>query len=382
MPRPKAFSGALKKKQLQERRARHSDKLEEQQRNDRTKDPFQPEGSSANNNASGIEPYSGRFVKSLSKEFKPESRAGGKIPAQENSNHPAGQRLRSVFMRRSQVDIEASRKASMQPLHLAPESALEVSFEQMFPEVIGFPKRPKWDYSMSRTELERSETRMFEEWMDSIYNRYPAEQLSYFEHNLEVWRQLWRVLEISDIIMIIVDIRHPVIHFPPSLYQYVVNDMKRKLVVVFNKVDLVAPNTLFAWKEYFKEQFPELHIASFSSALQRVAKKPRRRFYNAVGVKDVLVACKDVEVSKNGDQVDWNTLIAQYDDAKEVKEFQESEGESDQERDNEGNEDQAQKRKNFLEKESDQRLATTLQTVNIEDDEHVPHKDYVTIGLV
>jgi len=36
--------------------------------------------------------------------------------------------------------------------------------------------------------------------------------------------------------MIIVDIRHPVIHFPPSLYNYVVNDMKRKLVVVFNKV--------------------------------------------------------------------------------------------------------------------------------------------------
>lgn len=46
----------------------------------------------------------------------------------------------------------------------------------------------------------------------------------------------WRVLEISDIIMIIVDIRHPVIHFPPSLYHYVVNEMKRKLVVVFNKV--------------------------------------------------------------------------------------------------------------------------------------------------
>lgn len=27
-------------------------------------------------------------------------------------------------------------------------------------------------------------------------------------------------------------------------------------------------------------------------------------------------------------------------------------------------------------------IASTLQTVNIEDDEHVPHKDYVTIGLV
>ncbi|KAI7818735.1 hypothetical protein BC939DRAFT_531828 [Gamsiella multidivaricata] len=392
MPRAKPFSGALKKKQLQERRARHSAKLQEQQQQtERTRDPVQHEIGS--NNTSGIEPYSGRFVKSFSKEYKPESSGGARISVRENSNHPAGTRLRSVFMRRSQADIEISRRASMQPLELLPESALEVSFEAMFPEVIGFPKRPKWDYSMSREELEKNETRMFEAWMDSIYNRYPADELSYFEHNLEVWRQLWRVLEISDIIMIIVDIRHPVIHFPPSLYQYVVNDMKRKLVVVFNKVDLVAPNTLFAWKQYFKEEFPELHIASFScyppdptlindsstAALQRVVKRPRRRFYNAVGVKDVLVACKDVELSKNGDQVDWDGLIAQHDAEKEA-EFQESEGESDQEHGREQDQDESQK--NLLEKDSDQRLATTLQTVNIEDDEHIPHKDYVTIGLV
>lgn len=34
--------------------------------------------------------------------------------------------------------------------------------------------------------------------------------LSYFELNLETWRQLWRVLEISDIVLVIVDIRYPV----------------------------------------------------------------------------------------------------------------------------------------------------------------------------
>lgn len=34
--------------------------------------------------------------------------------------------------------------------------------------------------------------------------------MSYFELNLETWRQLWRVLEISDIVLIIVDIRYPV----------------------------------------------------------------------------------------------------------------------------------------------------------------------------
>lgn len=36
------------------------------------------------------------------------------------------------------------------------------------------------------------------------------QQLSYVELNLETWRQLWRVLEMSDIILLIADIRCPV----------------------------------------------------------------------------------------------------------------------------------------------------------------------------
>ncbi|KAG0042338.1 Guanine nucleotide-binding-like protein 1, partial [Gryganskiella cystojenkinii] len=341
--------------------------------------------------------YQGRFLKSFSKEFKPESQGGARMSTRENSNHPAGTRLRSVFMRRSPVDIESSRRASMKPLELVSESDLEVSFEEMFPSVIGFPKRPEWDYSMSREELEKNEHRMFEAWMDSVYNKYPAEELSYFEHNLEVWRQLWRVLEISDIIMIIVDIRHPVIHFPPSLYDYVVKDMNRKLVVVFNKVDLVAPNTLFAWTQYFKERFPELHIASFScypqdptlindsstAALQRVVKRPRRRFYNAVGVKDVLVACRDVELKKNGDQVDWDGLISHYESPKET-EFQDSdeEGEQDNEQDKMGKNGQENLLKKYQSEDGLQELAASLQSSTIEDEGNIPHKDYVTIGLV
>ncbi|KAF9996327.1 Guanine nucleotide-binding-like protein 1 [Entomortierella chlamydospora] len=337
MPRPVAFSGALKRKQLKEKRARLHNKAEEKLRDERLEDSSQPESSSVNSNnrdnnnsnsndKSGTDPYDGRFVKGYSKPFKPDS-------------------LRSVFLRRSAAEIKASRIESMQPLQLLPESELEVSFEAMFPEVIGFPKRPKWDYSMSRQELEKNEIKMFEAWMDSVYNRYPAEELSYFEHNLEVWRQLWRVLEISDIIMIIVDVRHPVIHFPPSLYQYVVKEM--------------------------------------NPALQRVVKRPRGRFYNAVGVRDVLEACKDVELSKNGDQVDWDSLIAQQ-DARKKTEFQESDGESDQDHHSDGDDDLREGRdsKNLLEKQSDRELDTTLRTMNIEDEEHMPHKDYVTIGLV
>ncbi|KAG0262582.1 Guanine nucleotide-binding-like protein 1 [Linnemannia exigua] len=398
MERSVAFSGAKKRLQLQERRARHKNKLEEQRRIEKENDPFREENmhpQPQQKPAAGVDAYNGRFVKSFGKEYKPEinrggnSGGGGRSAVAESANHASSVKIRSVFMRRSAMEIKKSRFESMKPLEFLPESALEVSFEEMFPNVIGFPTRPEWDYSMSREAVDKNERRMFEAWMDSVYDKYPAEELSYFEHNLDVWRQLWRVLEISDIIMIIVDIRHPVIHFPPSLYKYVVNDMKRKLVVVFNKVDLVAPNTVFAWTQYFKEKFPELHVATFScyppdpnlindsstASLKKVAKRPRRRYYNAVGVKDVLIACKDVEVSKNGDQVDWDTLIAQYDKPKDT-EYHESDDD-----DQDTKLGRHQKGRQSPDGQ-DEKLAETLKTVNIEDDETNPHSDYVTIGLV
>ncbi|KAF9153186.1 Guanine nucleotide-binding-like protein 1 [Linnemannia schmuckeri] len=393
MERATAYSGAKKKVQLQERRARHRKRDEERRRIEKENDPFREENihpqAQQKPATTGVDAYNGRFVKSFGKEFKPDAdrsggRGDGRGVVSESANHAPSVRIRSVFMRRSAMEIKKSRLESMKPLEFLPESALEVSFEEMFPNVIGFPTRPKWDYSMSREEVDKNEKNMFEAWMDSIYDKYPADELSYFEHNLDVWRQLWRVLEISDIIMIIVDIRHPVIHFPPSLYQYVVKDMKRKLVVVFNKVDLVAPNTVFAWTQYFKEQFPELHIATFScyppdpslindsTALKKVAKRPRRRYYNPVGVKDVLAACKDVELSKNGAQIEWDELIAQYDKPKEPESH---------ESDEELNGFELGRQKDHRSSDGE-KLVETLKTVKIEDDETVPHSDYVTIGLV
>jgi hypothetical protein len=44
------------------------------------------------------------------------------------------------------------------------------------------------------------------------------------------------VLEISDVILIIIDIRHPILHLPPTLYRYVTQELGRKVVAVFNKV--------------------------------------------------------------------------------------------------------------------------------------------------
>lgn len=60
------------------------------------------------------------------------------------------------------------------------------------------------------------------------------------------------------------DIRNPMLHFPRSLYKYVTHKLKRKIIGIFNKVDLVSEFTVFAWRKYFEEEFPNLRIATFS----------------------------------------------------------------------------------------------------------------------
>lgn len=79
--------------------------------------------------------------------------------------------------------------------------------------------------------------------------------LSYFELNLETWRQLWRVLEMSDIVLVIVDIRYPCLMFPPSLYDYVTQSLQKDMILVLNKIDLAPAPLVLAWKHYFQVRF-------------------------------------------------------------------------------------------------------------------------------
>ena len=98
------------------------------------------------------------------------------------------------------------------------------------------------------------------------------DELSYFEMNLETWRQLWRVLEISDIILLIVDVRFAALHFSPAFYHYCNDVLKKDVILVLNKIDLVATSVVIAWKHYFLKRFPNLHILLFSSSKQNKRK--------------------------------------------------------------------------------------------------------------
>jgi len=63
---------------------------------------------------------------------------------------------------------------------------------------------------MTREQLDSYEYGYFRNYLQAMKNRSDWEELSYFELNLETWRQMWRVMEMSDIIVWIADARYPV----------------------------------------------------------------------------------------------------------------------------------------------------------------------------
>ena len=114
------------------------------------------------------------------------------------------------FFAETADEIRERRENSRKAFEFLPEDQLEASVEELFASnsALDLPKRPEWRPDWTAAQLEANEQKYFRQYLDSIVKNNP--KLSYFELNLETWRQLWRVLEMSDIILLIADIRHPV----------------------------------------------------------------------------------------------------------------------------------------------------------------------------
>lgn len=54
-------------------------------------------------------------------------------------------------------------------------------------------------------------------------------------------------------------------NFPPALYEFVTGELGLALVLILNKVDLAPPALVVAWKHYFHQHFPQLHVVLFTS---------------------------------------------------------------------------------------------------------------------
>lgn len=162
-------------------------------------------------------------------------------------------------------EIQKLREQSREALQRVEDKDCEL--DDMYFETFDFPRRPTWDYQMSKEILMANEERYFFKYITGMEKRHydDMKQMSYWELNLETWRQLWRVLELSDVVLVIVDARFPTLMFPPSLFHFVKNELNKNLIICLNKVDLIEASVVLAWKKYFEEKYPSIKITLFTS---------------------------------------------------------------------------------------------------------------------
>ncbi|KAI0673348.1 hypothetical protein C8Q78DRAFT_620371 [Trametes maxima] len=160
-------------------------------------------------------------------------------------------------------------------------------------EGLSCPRRPEWNYDMTKDELEANEEARFQQWLaqsdavahawcntdsttDSNTEDREPEQMPHapttFERNLEVWRQLWRVTETSQILLILLDSRCPTLHFPPALVSYLASPSiasRLRVILVLTKVDIAGPERAAAWTRHLKARYPGVRVVQVESFAEK-----------------------------------------------------------------------------------------------------------------
>ncbi|EST06676.1 GTP binding domain protein [Kalmanozyma brasiliensis GHG001] len=151
-------------------------------------------------------------------------------------------------------------------------------------ERLRVPRRPEWTSATTRAQLERAEKDGFLDWRRGLAELQEGVGLvlTPFERNLEVWRQLWRVIERSHLVVQIVDARNPLRFRCEDLEKYVsslgigsTNGIEyleegstqkgpRRNLLLINKADLLDDQQRRYWADYFDAQ--GIQYAFFSAA--------------------------------------------------------------------------------------------------------------------
>lgn len=132
------------------------------------------------------------------------------------------------------------------------------------------PRRPTWDESTTPQELDKLERASLLDWRRGLAELQDTEDLlmTPFERNIEVWRQLWRVIERSDLVVQIVDARNPLLFRSEDLEKYVKEvDPKKNNLLLVNKADMMTPSQREAWAGYFENS--GINYKFFSASLAK-----------------------------------------------------------------------------------------------------------------
>jgi large subunit GTPase 1 len=140
------------------------------------------------------------------------------------------------------------------------------------------PRRPKWDELTTPQQLDAQERQSLLEWRRGLAELQENDDLlmTPFERNIEVWRQLWRVIERSDLVVQIVDARNPLLFRCEDLEKYVKEvDSKKTNLLLINKSDMLTDDMREQWAAYFEEK--GINYKFFSAYLAKELNEARQK---------------------------------------------------------------------------------------------------------
>lgn len=192
---------------------------------------------------------------------------------------------------------------------LTPEEMDQIRVKhQLFENKLTIPRRPRWEKGQLKFQIERQENLAFLEWRRELAKLTENNDLilTPFERNLEVWRQLWRVVERCDLVVQIVDARNPLFFRSVDLVNYVNdlsdpdnNNTKSNLLLV-NKSDLLTLKQRVEWAKFFTEK--KINFVFFSAA------KANEKLERENAQVDQLIEEEEEEESHEGLDIDKEIL--------------------------------------------------------------------------
>ncbi|KAL4611251.1 hypothetical protein ACB092_08G109700 [Castanea dentata] len=153
------------------------------------------------------------------------------------------------------INLDASSSNSNSGMTPEERREQQMKEEAQHASSLRVPRRPPWTAEMSVEQLDANERQSFLSWRRSLARLEENEKLvlTPFEKNLDIWRQLWRVVERSDLLVMVVDARDPLFYRCLDLEAYAleIDEYKRTLLLV-NKADLLPFSVREKWAEYFR----------------------------------------------------------------------------------------------------------------------------------
>ena len=194
------------------------------------------------------------------------------------------------------------------PYLLTPEQERKIIRKQLtHSKHLTVPRRPKWDSQTTAQELDQLEKESFLQWrrgLAELQENYDM-LMTPFERNLEVWRQLWRVIERSDLIVQIVDARNPLLFRCIDLERYVqeVDPAKQNLLLV-NKADMMSATQRKYWADYFDENNVSYRFFSAHMAKEILEQEEEDEAAEAENDEEVEESEEEEEVEELAEQAE------------------------------------------------------------------------------